>query len=49
LADAARLFANKLQDLAMHQLVGTPNTDAELATLLSDAQAASQNIATICK
>ena len=49
LADAARLFANKLQDLAMHQLVGTPNTDAEMAPLLSEAQTASQNMATICK
>ena len=49
LADAARSFANNLQDVAMLQLVGTPNTDAEVAALMSEAQTASQNIATICK
>jgi hypothetical protein len=49
LADAARTFANKLQDVAMLQLSGTPNTDAEVAPLLSEAQTASEKIATICK
>ena len=49
LADAVRSFANNLQDVAMHQLVGTPNTDPTMAARLSDAQAASQKIATICK
>ena len=49
LADAARSFANNLQDVAMLQLAGTPNTDAAVAPLLSEAQKASENIATICK
>jgi hypothetical protein len=49
LADAARSFANNLQDVAMDQLVGVPNTDPALAPRLSEAQAASEKIATICK
>jgi hypothetical protein len=49
LADPVRSFANNLQDIGMKQLVGVPNTDPGLAAQLSDAQAASQQIADLCK
>ena len=49
LADPVRSFATKLQDIGMKQLVGVPNTDPGMAAQLSDAQAASQQIADICK
>ena len=49
LADAVRSFANNLGDIGMNQLVGVPNTDPTVAARLSEAQAASQQIADICK
>jgi len=49
LADAVRSFANNLQDVGMAQLVGVPNTDPTMAARLSEAQAASVQIATLCK
>jgi hypothetical protein len=49
LADVVRSFANNLQDIGMKQLVGVPNTDPTLAAQLSEAQAASQQIADMCK
>ena len=48
LADAVRSFARVLQDVGMSQLVGTPNTDPALTTLMGEAQAASPKIAGIC-
>ena len=49
LADPVRSFANNLQDIGMNQLVGMPNTDPAVAARLSEAQAASQQIADMCK
>jgi hypothetical protein len=49
LADAVRSFANNLQEIGMNQLAGVPNTDPALAALLSDTQAASPQIAEMCK
>jgi len=49
LADAVRSFANNLQDIGMSQLVGVPNTDPALAAQLGEAQAASPQIADMCK
>ena len=49
LADPVRSFANNLQDIGMNQLVGVPNTDPTVAARLSEAQAASQQIADMCK
>ena len=49
LADAVRSFANNLEDIGMNQLVGVPNTDPTVAARLSEAQAASRQIADICK
>ena len=49
LADAVRSFANNLQDIGMNQLVGVPNADPTLAARMSEAQAASQQIADMCK
>jgi hypothetical protein len=49
LADAVRSFANNLQDIGMSQLVGVPNTDPTLAARLGEAQAASKQIADMCK
>lgn len=49
LADLVRSFANNLQDIGMNQLAGVPNTDPTLAPRLSEAQAASQEIADLCK
>ena len=49
LADAVRSFANNLQDIGMNQLAGVPNSDPNLAARLSEAQAASQEIADLCK
>jgi hypothetical protein len=48
-ADPVRSFANNLQDIGMNQLVGMPNTDPAVADRLSEAQAASQQIADMCK
>jgi hypothetical protein len=49
LADAVRSFANNLQDVGMNQLAGVPNTDPNLAAKLSEAQAASEQIAGMCQ
>jgi hypothetical protein len=49
LADAVRSFANNLQDIGMNQLAGVPNTEPSLAARLSEAQAASPQIADLCK
>ena len=49
LADPVRSFANNLQDIGMNQLVGMANTDPAVAARLSEAQAASQQIADVCK
>ena len=49
LADAVRSFANNLQDIGINQLVGAPNTDPTVAALLNEAQAASTQIAGMCK
>jgi hypothetical protein len=49
LADVVRSFANNLEDIGMNQLVGVPNTDPSVAARLSEAQAASRQIADICK
>ena len=49
LADAVRSFANNLQDIGMNQLVGVSNADPTVAARLSEARAASQQIADMCK
>jgi hypothetical protein len=49
LADAVRALANNFQDIGMNQLVGVPSTDPGVASLLGDAQAASDRIAAMCK
>ncbi|MCW2512386.1 MAG: hypothetical protein JWR11_1428 [Mycobacterium sp.] len=49
LADAARQFADDIQDIGMNQLIGIPNTDPKVASLLTAAQAGSDRIAQLCK
>lgn len=49
LADAVHSFANNLQEIGMNQLAGVPDTDPAVAVLLRDAQAASDQIAVMCK
>jgi hypothetical protein len=49
LADAVRSFANNLQDIGMNQLAGVPTSDPALAARMSEAQAASPQIAEMCK
>jgi hypothetical protein len=49
LTAAVRGFANDIQDIGMNQLVGVPNTDPKVATMLSSAQEGSDRVAQMCK
>jgi hypothetical protein len=49
LADAVRSFANNLQDIGVNQLAGVPGEDPAQAVRMSEAQAASTQIADMCK
>lgn len=49
LADSARAFAAKLQEVGMNALAGMSNADAKQAPLLADAEQDRKKIADLCK
>ncbi|KKW63294.1 hypothetical protein AAHH97_15595 [Mycolicibacterium elephantis] len=49
LADAVREFANHLMDIGARSTSGIPNTDADQAARLKEADAANNRITNLCK